>query len=65
MPNLVLMPNPNLFRRIYDVQQRIALRAYLKVPQITLFAVDHTTFCCDTGYRLHKPVSHWPETVTP
>ena len=42
------MPNPNLFRRIYDAQQFIALRLYLKVQYITLFA--GRIFCCDTGY---------------
>ena len=46
------MPNPNLFRIIYDAQQCIhvaltSLRVYFKVPYITLFA--GRIFCCDTG----------------
>ena len=37
------MNNPNLFRRTYDAQQRIACRVHIKVPYITLF-VDRV-FC--------------------
>ena len=42
-----LVPNPNLPAKIYDAQQRIHLRIYLKVHYITLFA--GRIFCCDTG----------------
>ena len=37
---------PNLFRRIYDAQQWIALRVYLKVSYISLF--EGRIFCCYT-----------------
>ena len=41
--------NPNLFRGLYNAQQRIALRisAYLKTQYKTLFV--KCNICCDTG----------------
>ena len=52
------MSNPNLFRRIYDAQQRIA---YLKVPYVALFA--GCVFCCytgtDAGTGLCNNLPHW------
>ena len=53
------MPNPNLFRRIYDAQQRIALRVYLKVLYITPFV--GRIFCCYTGKQ--KNLTDETETI--